>query len=102
MYAIRSYYGSITIAELVKNAKKYEGKTVEVSGQCVKINPNIMSRNWIHIVDGSKNDFDMVITSETFVPEGSNVTFKAVVGLNRDFGAGYKYDIILENGVIVQ
>ncbi|MDF1550233.1 MAG: hypothetical protein P1P88_20570 [Bacteroidales bacterium] len=93
--------GSITIAELVKNAKNHEGKTVQISGRCVKINPNIMNRNWIHIKDGSKDDFDLVITSTTFVPENTNVTFRGVVGLNRDFGAGYRYDIILENGVVV-
>jgi len=93
--------GSITIAELVENYKKYEGKTVQISGKCVKINPNIMDRNWIHIKDGSKDDYDLVITSETFVPEGTIVTIKATVALNKDFGAGYKYDLILENGNIV-
>ena len=93
--------GSIKIAELVENFKKYEGKTVQISGRCVKINPNIMGRNWIHIKDGSKDDYDLVITSDTFVKEGSMVTMKATVSLNKDFGAGYKYDLILENGTIV-
>ena len=93
--------GSIKIAELVENYKKHEGKTVQISGQCVKINANIMGRNWIHIKDGSKDDYDLVITSDTFVPEGSPITMKATVSLNKDFGAGYQYDLILENGVIV-
>ena len=30
--------GSIKIAELVENFKKYEGKTIQISGECVKIN----------------------------------------------------------------
>ncbi|MBU2904573.1 SH3-like domain-containing protein [Arenibacter algicola] len=94
--------GTLKIAELVKDFKKYEGHTVQISGKCVKSNANIMGRNWIHIQDGSKNDFDLVVTSNTFVPEGEVVTFRAVVGLNRDFGAGYKYDLILENGTLVQ
>ena len=68
----------------------------------MKVNPNIMNRNWIHIKDGTKDDFDLVITSDKFVPEGSVVTMKAVVTLNKDFGAGYKYDLILENGTIVK
>jgi len=93
--------GSIKIAELVENFKKYEGKTVQISGRCVKINPNIMGRNWIHIKDGSKDDYDLVITSDTFVEEGTLITMKATVSLNKDFGAGYKYDLILENGTIV-
>ena len=61
-----------------------------------------MGRNWIHIKDGSKDDYDLVITSNTFVQEGSMITMKATVTLNKDFGAGYKYDLILENGIIVQ
>jgi len=94
--------GTLTIAELVKNPKKYEGHTVQIHGECVKVNPNIIDRNWIHIKDGSKDDFDLVITSNIFIPEGTIVTMRAVVSLNRDFGAGYKYDLILENGTLVQ
>jgi len=93
--------GSMKISELAANPTKYEGKTVQISGVCVKSNPNIMKRNWIHLKDGSKDDFDLVITSDTFVPEGKVVTIKATVTLNKNFGAGYKYDLILENGTIV-
>lgn len=93
--------GSIKIAELVKNAKSLEGKTVQISGVCVKSNANIMNRNWIHLKDGSNDDFDLVITSDTFIPEEAIITIKATVSLNKDFGAGYKYDLILENGIII-
>jgi hypothetical protein len=98
---IVQHKGSIKIAELVANPEAYEGKTVQLTGKCVKINPNIMSRNWIHLQDGSKNDFDLVVTSNTFVPEGKTVTMKAKVVLNKDFGAGYRYDLILEEGVVI-
>ncbi len=94
--------GSMAIAELVKNHEKYDGKTIQISGECVKINPNIMGVNWIHIKDGTKDDYDLVITSDIFVQEGSIVTMKATVTLNKDFGAGYKYDLILENGILVK
>lgn len=96
------YKGTLKIAELLKDPKKYEGHTIQLSGKCVKVNPNIMERNWLHIQDGSKNDFDMVVTSNTFVPEGSDITIRGVVSINRDFGAGYKYDLIVENGTLVQ
>ncbi len=99
---IVQHKGSIKIAEIVANPSSYEGKTVQISGKCVKVNPNIMNRNWIHLQDGSKNDFDLVVTSNTFIPEGKIVTIKAQVSLNRDFGSGYRYDLILENGIIVE
>ena len=94
--------GSISIAELVNNYQKYEGQTVQLSGECVKINPQIMGRNWIHLKDGSKDDYDLVITSDVFVREGSVITIKATVVLNKDYGAGYNYDLILEDGILVE
>jgi len=97
---IIEHKGSIRIADLVKNPKNYEGKTIQISGKCVKINAGIMNRNWIHLKDGSKDDFDLVVTTDTFVPEGTIITVKAMVSINKDFGAGYKYNLILENGLV--
>lgn len=94
--------GSIKIAELISNPEKFEGKTVQISGKCFKINPNIMERNWIHLRDGSKDSYDLVITSKEFVEEGSVVTMKGTVTLNKDFGAGYHYDLVIEDGEIVR
>lgn len=94
--------GSMSIAELVNDPQKYEGQTVQLSGECVKINPQIMGRNWIHLKDGSKDDYDLVITSDIFVREGTIINIKAKVVLNKDYGAGYKYDLILEDGILVE
>lgn len=92
---------AIKIAELIQNAKKYKGKSVKVSGICTKININIMNRNWIHLKDGTKDDYDLVVTSQTNVPVGHKVTMEATVVLKKDFGSGYYYDIILEDGDMV-
>ena len=94
--------GSLKIADLVKDPKKYEGSTIQLSGKCVKVNPNIMDRNWLHLQDGSKDDYDLVVTSNTFVPEGSDITIRGLVVLNKDFGAGYSYELIVENGELVK
>lgn len=94
--------GSTRIADLVANPKKYDGKTIQISGTCVKVNPNIMGRHWIHIQDGSKDDFDMVITSQVAVPEGHSVRMTGKVVLNKDFGSGYRYAILLEEGEVVR
>ena len=94
--------GSVKIADLVKNVQKYAGKTIQISGTCSKINAEIMGKNWIHLRDGSQDDYDLVVTSAEMVNEGDVITIKAVVTLNKDFGAGYKYDLILEDGTIVR
>ncbi|HAW53238.1 MAG TPA: hypothetical protein DCX54_13070 [Flavobacteriales bacterium] len=93
--------GSITIADLVKNKQQYSGKTVQLSGTCVKINKAIMGRNWIHLKDGSMDSYDLVITSDENVPMGNFVTMKGVVALDKDFGASYQYELIVEDGRLV-
>lgn len=94
--------GSVKIAQLLKEPERYEGYSVDVSGTCVKTNPSILGRNWLHLQDGSKDDYDLVVTSNILVPEGSDITVRAVVALNKDFGAGYTYELILENGTLVE
>lgn len=98
----RSHQNTLTIAKLVDNVEAYENKIVEITGKIIKVNPNIMDRNWYHLQDGSKDDFDFVVTSNTYIPEGHTITVKAVVHRNVDFGAGYRYDLILENGQLVK
>lgn len=93
--------GSIKIADLVSNPDKYAGKTVQLTAECTKVNAKIMGRNWLHLKDGSKDDFDLVVTSTTQVPIGHQVTLTGTVTLNKDFGSGYYYDILVENGQVV-
>lgn len=95
--------GGISISDLLKNRDKYEGQSVRVKGQVVKLNNMIMERNWIHLRDGSTGeDVDLTITTTDNVPLGSIVAFEGIIALNRDFGAGYKYDIIMEEAKLLQ
>jgi len=88
----------ITIAELFSNRKKYEGKTVTIRGKIVKANMAIMGRNWVHIQDGtsSGDSYDLTVTTNESVNVGDVVTFQGVIALDKDFTAGYAYDVIME------
>lgn len=97
---IKPAAGAVKIAEIIGNLKKYEGKTVKVTGKCVKMNPMIMGRNWVHLQDGSANNFDLTITTTESVALGDVVTLEGVIALNKDFGAGYKYNVIMEGAVV--
>ncbi len=90
--------GGVSISKISTNRAAYEGKTILVRGQVTKYNPNIMKRNWVHIQDGTKDGstYDLTITTNDAVKKGDVVTFKGKIVLNKDFGAGYKYDIIME------
>lgn len=95
--------GGITIAELFANRDNYSGKVVKVRGQVVKFNPEIMSTNWVHIQDGTDDsgNFDLTITTDAVVTVDDTAIFEGRVSLNKDFGAGYKYDVILEGGKLI-
>ncbi len=94
--------GSTRVADIVADAKRFAGKTIQVSGTCTKVNPNIMGRNWVHVKDGSKGDPELVITTEAAVAEGQTVTMIGTVAVDKDFGAGYRYAVLLEGGRLVQ
>ena len=46
--------GAISLAQLFSNQPMYDDTIVKITGKCVKVNPKIMNRNWLHIQDGSK------------------------------------------------
>jgi hypothetical protein len=92
----------ITISELFKNKKNYAGKTVKVKGEVTKFSQGIMNKNWIHLQDGTKDndDYDLIITSNVGTKVGDVITIKGKVFLDKDFGHGYFYKLIIEEGTI--
>ena len=99
--AMPNIKGAIKLSELIGNKSNYKGKKIIVAGTCVKANYGIMNKNWYHIQDGSKlagKVLDFTITSDDNIPQGAPVAFEGVLRLNKDFGAGYVYELIMENG----
>ena len=90
----------ITILTLVNNPSNFENKRIQLKGTVEKVNSNIMGRNWIHLKDGSMDEYDLVITSKESVAEGNVIMIEGKVSLDVDFGAGYRYDIIVEDARI--
>jgi len=96
--------GSISIADLYAKAADYAGKTIKMKGQVVKVNNEVMGKNWIHIQDGSGNsgNFDLTITSQDQVKVDDVVTFEGTISVKKDFGYGYYYDVIMEDAKLVK
>ena len=92
--------GIVSIGELFANKASYAGKTVLVHGEVVKINRSIMNKNWVHLQDGTGNagSCDLTITTQDDATPGTVATFSGTIALNRDFGSGYAYDVLLEDG----
>lgn len=100
---VEAVEGAITIAELYANPSQYEGKQIKVTGQVTKFNPQIMDRNWIHLQDGTEHEgkFDLTATSVEYFETGNTVSLEGILALNRDFGYGYSYELLLENATAV-
>lgn len=95
-----------TVAEIFAQVDALAGEKVQIRGKVVKFSPMIMGRNWIHLQDGSgnpmQNTHDLVITSEATVEVDSVVTFEGILAANRDFGAGYTYQAIVESAAVIE
>lgn len=96
--------GGISVFDLYATRDKLNGKTVILTGKVVKFMPEIMKKNWIHLQDGSNfNGFnDITITTLEKVAVDDIVTLKGKVVLNKDLGSGYKYEILIEDAVLVK
>ena len=95
-----------TVAELFAARDRLNGKKVVVKGKIVKVSPRIMKTNWLHIQDGtgseSKKDHDLVVRTTALPKDGETVTLSGTLLKNKDYGMGYKYDVIIENAEIVK
>ncbi|MDH4320057.1 MAG: DNA-binding protein [Desulfobulbaceae bacterium] len=93
-----------TVSSIFAEANKLNGKKVRVRGQVMKVSRMIMGKNWIHLQDGTgeptKNTHDLVVTTMAEPAAGDTVTVEGVLSANKDFGAGYHYDAIVEDATV--
>ncbi len=94
--------GGKTVAEIYAASEQLAGKLVKVRGKVVKYNAEIMGRNWLHIQDGtgSVSGNDLLVTSDGRAKLGDTVVVVGTVATNRDFGAGYKYRVMVEDAKV--
>ncbi len=92
----------ISIADLLSRKESYAGKTVKIKGQVTKFSAEIMNKNWIHLQDGTENKgkFDLTITSAGTAKVGDIVTLEGKISLNKDFGYGYLFEVLMEDAVV--
>jgi len=98
--------GGQTVEELFTKKAELGGKKVSVHGKVVKYNAGIMGSNWIHLQDGtgssSEGTNDITITTQAEANVGDVVLVSGMLTLDKDFGAGYKYDVIIEDAAVTK
>ncbi len=99
--AIETPKDGITIAELLSHKESYAGKTIRIKGEVTKFTAAIMDKNWIHLQDGTESNgkFDLTITSSDNVKVGDIVYLEGKVVLNKDFGYGYFFEVMMEDAI---
>lgn len=95
-----------TIAEAWAKKDALAGKVIAIRGVVVKYNAQVMGKNWVHLQDGSgdaaKNTNDITVVTMDETAKGQTITIRGTVKTSKDFGAGYKYAIIIEDAKIVK
>lgn len=93
-----------TVEGLYQDKAKLSGHEVQVRGKVVKVNNGVMQRNFLHIQDGTgkQGSNDLTVTSQETAEVGDEVVVTGKLAVNKDFGAGYTYPILLEEARITK
>jgi len=96
--------GAHTVAEVFGGKAALKDQTVLIHGRVTKANGGILGKNWLHIADGTGSkatgDDDLVVTTQGTAAVGDVVLVRGVVHLDKDFGAGYAYGVIVEDATL--
>jgi len=89
------------IAWVYANKDQLAGQSISLRGKVVKYNANILGRSFLHIQDGSGSaadgNNDLIVTTSSEVTVGATVVATGNIILDKDFGAGYSYPVLMED-----
>ncbi|HET9956700.1 MAG TPA: hypothetical protein VFQ61_19525 [Polyangiaceae bacterium] len=93
-----------SVAEL-NGAAAAAGMKVRVRGIVVKSTSGVLGRTFLHVQDGSgdvkSGNHDLAVTTTAEIPVHSEVELEGTLEVDRDFGAGYRYRVLLSDAAIV-
>ncbi|MBI2522639.1 MAG: hypothetical protein HYV97_19620 [Bdellovibrio sp.] len=102
--SVKKVDGGMTIKECLDGQEKFKDKTVKIRAKVTKSTANILGKNWLHIKDGSgtAGDAELVVTTSNALQVGDTVVVSGKLSLNKDFGAGYFYKVIMEDASVAK
>jgi hypothetical protein len=94
--------GGQTVGDVYAKKAELNGKQVKIRGKVVKFSPSIMGKNWIHIQDGTgeAGANDLTVTTSAEANTGDTVVISGMLTVDKDFGYGYAYDVIVEEAEV--
>ncbi len=102
--SLEAYEDGKDIAYVYANKEELAGNEFTLRGKVVKYNPGILGWNFVHIQDGSGDaaagNNDLIVTTKASTAVGDTVVLTGNIVLDKDFGAGYSYPVLLEDASI--
>lgn len=94
--------GGMTVGQIFADKAELAGKQVVVRAKVVKYTPQVMGKNWLHIEDGTgkAGAKDLTVTTTTSAKVGDTVLVSGPITLDKDFGYGYKYAVIMQGAKV--
>ena len=94
--------GGVTVADVFAKKAELAGKSVAIRGKVVKFTPEIMGKNWIHLQDGTgaAGSNDLTVTTSAAAKMGDTVIVSGILIIDKDFGYGYAYDVMIEDAEV--
>jgi hypothetical protein len=94
--------GGKTVTEIFAGRQELNGKNVLLRGKVVKYMTGIMGKNWLHVKDGTgtPGSDDLVVTTQIEAKVGDTVLVNGTLVTDKDFGSGYRYDVIVEDAEV--
>ncbi|MCJ7579980.1 MAG: hypothetical protein MUP98_05530 [Candidatus Aminicenantes bacterium] len=91
-----------TVEECFDQKDTLVGKTVRIRGRVVKFTAKILGRNFFHIKDGTRveGSNDLTVTTKEVVDIGDMVLVSGILSLERNFGMGFIFPVILEDAEV--
>ncbi len=93
-----------TVKEIFSEREQLKGKEVIVRARVIKVNKNILNKNWITLHDGTglPPDDKLIATTTDNVNTGDIVTVKGIVKTDMKIGAGYNYKVLIEGAKLIK
>jgi len=96
--------GGLSVGEIYADKANLSGKEIALRGKVVKFSPQIMGKNWLHVQDGSGDQaagtHDLTVTTSITAKIGDTVLIHGPLTIDKDFGYGYQYDVIIEDAQV--
>jgi hypothetical protein len=88
-----------TISDIFTKKEELRGKKVTLRAKVMKINKNILSKNWITLRDGTgAAPYDEIIFTTVKTAQINDIlTIRGIVRTDVDLGGKYKYSVLIED-----